>query len=796
ALKTLEAWLTSAVAALVGVEPRTIDARESFTRYGLDSRGAIELTRQLGEWLGQRLAPTVIYEHPSIAALVRHLTRGPRDEASPAAVAPAPSRDDEPIAIIGMACRFPQAPDPRAFWRLIAAGVDATGDVPAGRWNVERYYDPDATAPGKAIARRGGFLDSVDRFDPLFFGISPREAHDLDPQQRLALELGWEALEDAGIPAPTLIGSRTGVFLGSMWHDWADLGHAHVDGMSSHRATGQSINLIANRVSYVFGLRGPSVMIDTACSSALVALQFACRSLWYGDATLALAGGVNLLLAPGSMVFCSKFGGLSPDGRCKMFAARADGFGRGEGGGVVVLKPLARARADGDRVMAIVRGTAVNNDGMSHGLTAPNPRAQEEVLEQAYRRSGVAPAQVHYVEAHGTGTFLGDPIEARALGAVLGAGSGRPATRALAVGSVKTNIGHTEGAAGIAGLIKTVLAMEARAIPPNLHFDVPNPHIAFDELAVRVPQALEPWPAADDAPALAGVSSFGWGGTNAHVVLERPAPGPRWLGLGADRPEDLAIAARAVRDAAAAGHDEAATSTGAVRLAVTARSRRELVAQLDGFLRGEPHTGLVTGRAAGVRRVAFVCSPLGSQWLGMGRQLMASEPVFHAALARCDRAFLPLTGWSLLDELCREGPPDRLDDVVLAQPLLFAVQVALAELWRAWGVSPDVVIGHSAGEVAAAHIAGVLTLGDAAQVVHHYSRVQEPTADRGAMAVIERAADELGAALAEHAGQVEIAAFNSRTSTVISGDASAVHAVVAVLKARGASASLIHSNVA
>jgi acyl transferase domain-containing protein/NADPH:quinone reductase-like Zn-dependent oxidoreductase/acyl carrier protein len=794
--QTLEAWLTSAVAALTGVEPRTIDAREGFTRYGLDSRGAIELTRQLGELLGEPLVPTLIYEYPSIAALVRHLTRGLRGEASPPAVSPGTSRDDEPIAIIGMACRFPQAPDPRAFWRLIAAGVDATSDVPAERWNVERYYDPDATAPGKAIARRGAFLDSVDRFDPLFFGISPREAHDLDPQQRLALELGWEALEDAGIPAPALIGSRTGVFLGSMWHDWADLSHAHVDGMSSHRATGQSINLIANRVSYAFGLRGPSVMIDTACSSALVALQFACRSLWYGDATLALAGGVNLLLAPESMVFCSKFGGLSPDGRCKMFDARADGFGRGEGGGVVVLKPLSLARADGDRVLAIVRGTAVNNDGMSHGLTAPNPRAQEEVLEQAYRRAGVAPAQVHYVEAHGTGTFLGDPIEARALGAVLGAGSGRPATRALAVGSVKTNIGHTEGAAGIAGLIKTVLAMEARAIPPNLHFDVPNPHIAFDELAVRVPKALEPWPAADDAPALAGVSSFGWGGTNAHVVLEGPAPGPRWLGLGADRPEDLAIAARAVRDAAAAGHDEVATSTGAVRLAVTARSRRELAAQLDGFLGGEPHTGLVTGRAAGKRRVAFVCSPLGSQWLGMGRQLMASEPVFHAALARCDRAFLPLTGWSLLAALCQEGPPAPLDDVVRAQPLLFAVQVALAELWRAWGVSPDVVIGHSAGEVAAAHIAGVLTLGDAAQVMHHYSRVQAPTADRGAMAVIERAADEVSAALAEHAGQVEIAAFNSRTSTVISGDVSAVHALVVALKAGGASASVIRSNVA
>ncbi|MDC0746351.1 type I polyketide synthase [Polyangium mundeleinium] len=826
AIDAIRQWLVARMAALVGAAPREeqagIDLGAPFARFGLDSRQALEILRELEALVGRRLSATAMWEHPTIEALARYVVAGEpeaRAHGAPLTV-PVPSggsdRRDEPLAIVGMACRFAGAPDLDAYWRLLAEGVDATGEVPAERWDGGAYFDEDRSAPGKAVSRRAALLEHVDQFDPGVFGISPREAHELDPAQRLALELSWEALEHAGIPPRSLEGSATGVFFGSMWHDWADLTAGDAAGMTAHRATGQAPNMIANRVSYVLGLRGPSVVVDTASSSALVALHYAGHSLRSGEAEVALVGGVNLLLAPETMVFVSKFGGLSPDGRCKAFSANADGFGRGEGGGVIVLKRLSQAQRDGDRIYALVRATAVNNDGASYGLTAPSPAAQEAVLREAYTRAGIEPGAVHYVEAHGTGTPLGDQIELGALGAVLG--GARAAERSLLVGSAKTNIGHTEGAAGIAGLLKAVLAMQHRQVPASLHAEPPNPEIRFGALGLRVPTALEPWPAAASERALAGVSSFGWGGTNAHAVLEGPAPDVHLLALAAPAEGELAERARGLRReladapagarlgellaASAAGAsgqpaDRSEGASGRHRLAAVVRSSGEAIEALDAFLGGVPHAGLIAGGRAPARPgVVFVFSPLGAQWAGMGRQLFAREPVFRASVLRSDRALGPLLGRSIVEDLVQPAAPSRFDDAVFVQPLLFAVQVALAETLRAHGVEPDVIVGHSAGEVAAAYVAAALDLADAARVIHHYSRVQAWAAGPGAMAVVELPAAEVAAMLTPYAGQVELAAVNSRRQAVISGAAEPVHALVEAWRARGTTSHVIRVDVA
>ncbi|WP_191062525.1 type I polyketide synthase, partial [Geminicoccus harenae] len=402
-----------------------------------------------------------------------------------------PLPPDEPIAAVGLSCRVPGAADPEAFWRLLMDGVDAIREVPAERWPIGRLFDPDPARPGRMSTRFGGFLDGVDRFDAAFFGISPREAAQMDPQQRLALELAWEAFEDAGWRPSLLAGRRAGVFLGTMWSDYARL-LAGPEGIVQHTATGQDTSIISARISYALGLEGPSLTVNTACSSALVAVHLACQSLRSGESELALAGGVHLVLAPESTIAMTKFGAMAPDGRCKAFDARANGYVRGEGGGLVALKPLSRAEADGDRIYAVILGSAVNNDGPSNGLTAPNPDAQRAMLEDALAAARLSPDSIDYVEAHGTGTALGDPIEAGALGAVLG--RDRPPSARLRIGSVKTNIGHLEAAAGAAGLIKTVLALDRRRLPPSLHFQTPSPHIAFDALGLQVQDRAEPWP--------------------------------------------------------------------------------------------------------------------------------------------------------------------------------------------------------------------------------------------------------------------------------------------------------------
>lgn len=506
--EVIQAWLVARLSELLGIQPREIDVREPFASYGLGSTEMVGLSGELAEWLGRQLSPALPYEYSTIETLARHLAQTARPTES--AVEREREAASEPIAIIGIGCRFPQAKDPRAFWQLLRDGVDAIAEVPADRFKLDSFYDPDPAAPGKINTRWGGFLEEIDRFDPHFFGIAPREAARMDPQQRLLLELAWEALQDAGQVAERLVGTQAGVFIGISNNDYGRVQFRDPKRIDAYAGTGNALSIAANRISYLFDFRGPSIAIDTACSSSLVAVHLACRSLWNGESNLALAGGVNLILSPAITINFTKAGVMAPDGRCKTFDARANGYVRSEGAGLVVLKPLSKALADADPIYAVVRGSAVNQDGRSNGLMAPNPLAQEAVLREAYRRAGVSPGAVQYLEAHGTGTLLGDPIEVKALGAVLGID--RPAERPCALGAVKTNIGHLEAAAGIAGLIKVALALEHRQLPPTVHFVEPNPHIPFDRLPLRVQTALAPWPV-ESGPALAGVSSFGFGGT-------------------------------------------------------------------------------------------------------------------------------------------------------------------------------------------------------------------------------------------------------------------------------------------
>ncbi|HET9209476.1 MAG TPA: type I polyketide synthase, partial [Thermoanaerobaculia bacterium] len=714
-------------------------------------------------------------------------------------------RRREPIAVIGMACRFPQAPDPRAFWRLLRDGVDAVGEVPADRWSSDLFYDPDPQAAGRASTRWAALLDGIDLFDGQFFRISPREAAHMDPQQRLLLEVAWEALEDAGTPPDSLAGSRTGVFAGVMFNEYG--GRLFYGGdpraIDAYSGAGNIDAILANRISYLLDFQGPSLAVDTACSSSLVAVHLACGSLRSGECDLALAGGVNVVLSPGTAVYYSRAGLMAADGRCKAFDARADGFVRGEGAGLVVLKPLSRALADGDPVRAVIRGSAVNHDGRGNGLTAPNPHAQERVIREAWADAGAPPWRASYVEAHGSGTRLGDPIELKALGAVVG--PGRPGGQPCVVGSVKSNIGHLESAAGIAGLIKAVLCLENGVVPPSLHFETPSPFIPFDRLGLRVPTRLEPL-SAGEGPALAGVSSFGFGGANAHVVLEAaPAappvdlpeePGPWLLPLSARAPEALRAAAQRLRELAGenggpAPHDLCRTA--AVhrshhdhRLALTFDSPAGLTAGLDAFLAGRPAAGLAHGRRSPSRRrkVVFVFSGQGPQWPGMGRELLDREPAFLAAVEACDRRLSALAGWSLLAELLAEPERSRLEETEVAQPAIFALQVGLAALWRSWGIEPDAVVGHSLGEVAAACVAGCLTLEDGVRVVHHRGRLMQSAAGLGKMASVGLSEERAREALEPFAGRLSIAAVNGPSSTVISGEPAALEELLAGLAAR------------
>jgi acyl transferase domain-containing protein/acyl carrier protein len=821
--EAIQTWLVSRLSELLGIEPREIDVREPFASYGLGSTEMVGLSGELADRLGRQISPALPYEYPTVETLARHLAESADASESGGAESGATVEREEkatgePIAIIGIGCRFPGADDPQAFWQLLRDGVDAITEVPAERFKLDAFYDPDPAAPGKTNTRWGGFLKQVDQFDPHFFGISPREAARMDPQQRLLLEVAWEALQDAGQVAERLAGTQAGVFIGISNNDYGRIQFGEPHRIDAYAGTGNALSIAANRISYLFDFRGPSMAIDTACSSSLVAVHLACRSLWNGESNLALAGGVNLILSPAITINFTKAGVMAPDGRCKTFDARANGYVRSEGAGIVVLKPLSRALADADPIYAVVRGSAVNQDGRSNGLMAPNPLAQEAVLREAYRRAGVSPGEVQYVEAHGTGTLLGDPIEVKALGAVLG--FARSPERPCALGAVKTNIGHLEAAAGIAGLIKVALALKHREIPPNLHFEEPNPHIPFDRLPLRVQTTLGPWPV-ESGPALAGVSSFGFGGTNAHVVLEeasqsnsgiqsaectmenphseiRNTKSGHLLPLSARSPEALQSLAGAYQDLLASPeselslHDICYTASMRrdhhdYRLAVTGYSREQLSEGLQAFLHGEARPGLSSGRkdSGRQRKLVFVFPGQGSQWFGMGRSLLEREPVFREVVERCDRAMRRYGDWSLLGELtATDAARSRLNEVDIVQPALFAIQVALTALWRSWGIEPQAVVGHSMGEVAAAHVAGALSLEDAARIICHRSRLVRRAIGQGAMAAVELSMEAARGVLAGYEDRVSIAASNSPTSTVLSGDRVALEAILDQLRRR------------
>jgi acyl transferase domain-containing protein len=706
----------------------------------------------------------------------------------------------EPVAVIGLGCRFPGAPDPDAFWRLLRDGVDTVTDVPASRWSSDEYYDPDPDAPGKMYTRSGAFLSGVDRFDPYFFGISPREAASMDPQQRLVLEVAWEALEHAGQSADSLAGSDTGVFLGICTNDYSSLfaDHTRID---TYMSTGNALSVVAGRVCYLLGFQGPALMVDTACSSSLVAVHLAVQSLRSRECSLALAGGVNLILSPVPTIALCRLKAMAPDGRCKPFDASANGFVRGEGCGIVALKRISDALAADDHILAVIRGTAINQDGRSGGLTAPSGPAQEAVIRKALANGVVDPGQVGYVEAHGTGTPLGDPVEVRALASVLA--QGRPAERPFFIGSVKGNIGHLEAAAGVAGLIKAVLTLWYGEIPRSLHFRQPNPHIAWHEIPAVVSADRTPWPR-HGHPRFAGVSSFGFSGTNAHVVLQEPPPGRatssahdrHLLCLSAKSDAALKILASRFADHLTEHPEQplnsvcytagAGRSHFAQRLAVTARTHEEARAALASFASGaEPPCLYAHVTHSELTKVAFLFTGQGSQRAGMGRELFDSEPAFRDALFRCDEILRPHLDRPLLSVIYPSGGSSVIDQTVYAQPALFAVEYALAELWRAYGIRPAAVLGHSVGEYVAACIAGVFDLEDALALIASRGRLMQALPQVGGMAAVMAPESQIAPRIAPFGGRLSIAAVNGPKSVVISGERTALQCALAALERDG-----------
>ncbi|MER5546788.1 SDR family NAD(P)-dependent oxidoreductase [Streptomyces sp. NPDC002589] len=707
----------------------------------------------------------------------------------------------EPVAIVAMSCRYPGGVStPEQLWQLVDAGTDAVGDFPADRgWDVEGIYDPDPDAPGKTHVREGGFLYEAPQFDPGFFGISPREAIAMDPQQRLLLETAWEAFERAGIDPHSLKGSRTGIYAGVMYHDYGTWLTEVPEGVEGYLGNGNLGSVASGRVSYILGLEGPAVTVDTACSSSLVALHLAVQALRTGECGLALAGGVTVMSTPDTFIDFSRQRGLAEDGRCKSFAEGADGTGWGEGAGLLLLERLSDARRNGHRVLAVVRGTAVNQDGASNGLTAPNGPSQQRVIRAALANARLEPRQVQAVEAHGTGTPLGDPIEAQALLATYGQDREAP----LWLGSVKSNIGHTQAAAGVAGVIKMVMAMRHRRLPKTLHADHPTSQVDWAAGAVELLGEAREWPEDNGEPRRAAVSSFGISGTNAHIIVEAaPEPEaraaePSWtrplpLVLSGKGEQGLAAQARLLLDHLTAGTDlvpdiahTLATGRAALdqRAVVTGADLPALTAGLTALAEGVAAPNVVRGRPAGESRIVFVFPGQGSQWAGMAAELLDSSPVFATAMADCAAALAPVTDWDLIETVRARQPLERVDVV---QPVLWAVMVSLAEVWRAHGVRPAAVVGHSQGEIAAACVAGALSLADGARVVALRSQaIARELSGRGGMMSVALPEPRVRELVARYDGRVSVAAVNGATSVVLSGDADALDELRETIVARG-----------
>ncbi len=791
----IEAWLVDQLSRRLGLDPGEIDSRLGFSWYGLDSSDAVRVIGEMETWLGQRLSPTLAWDYPTIEILAKHLSgAGVQPQSSP--VAPTTFQND-PIAIVGLSCRFPGATNPESFWLLLRDGVDAVSEIPTDRWDINSFFDPDPAAPGKMYSRWGGFLNHVDQFDPHFFGISPREAACIDPQQRLLMEVTWEALERAGQAPDRLAGSRTGVFIGISGSDYFQLQMDDPARIDAYAGTGTALSIAANRLSYLLDLRGPSIAVDTACSSSLVAVHLACQSLRSGECSMAIAGGVNIILSPEWNIAFSRARMMAAGGRCKTFDASADGYVRGEGGAVLVLKRLSDAIANDDQVLAIVRGSAVNQDGRSNGLTAPNGLAQQEVIRAALEQAGVTADQLSYIEAHGTGTPLGDPIEIEALTAVL---AQSPTDEPCYLGSVKTNIGHLEAAAGMAGLIKVVQAIQHQELPPHLHLSQLNPYISLADTRLVIPTERQSWPTGA-RPRIAGISSFGFGGTNAHIVVQE-APRSQALQEQNDRPLHLlTLSARTeqgLRELALRFDNHLAVhpkesiadlcftaNTGrshfAHRLAVMTDSAEQLRERLQAFVAQKKKIpGLMraemTSRHA--PKVAFLFTGQGAQYIGMGRQLFDTQPVFRQALKRCAELLVPYLEQPLLSVLYPEDEASSpLHETIYTQPALFALEYSLFELWRSWGIVPDAVMGHSVGEYVAACVAGVLSLEDALKLIALRGRLMYSLPKDGAMAVVFADEARVKDAIAPYQGQLSIAAVNGPTNIVISGVEAAVQAV-------------------
>lgn len=723
------------------------------------------------------------------------------------------SRD--PIAIVGMGCRFPGANDPASFWNLLRDGVDAITEVPPDRFNIDDYYDPELGKPGKMNTRWGGFISDVDRFDADFFGITPREVQSMDPQHRILLEVAYEALEDGGIPLERIAGSNAGVFIGIAHTDYADLHLTEGLDPTPYYGTGRAHSIAANRISYTFDLHGPSLATDTACSSSLTALHLACQSLNRGECNLALVGGINLILTPTSTLGFSQAHMVSSDGRCKTFDVSADGYVRSEGCGIVVLKRLSAALRDGDLCAAVIRGTAMNEDGRTNGIMAPNVSAQEGVIRHALHDAGLQPADIDYVEAHGTGTPLGDQIEIDALKAALT--EDRPLEPPLFVGSGKTNIGHAEAAAGMAGLIRTVLILQHRQVPPHLHLSTMHPAIKLEGVPLRIAGKLTSLEG-HGKPLRAGVNSFGFGGTNCHAILEE-APANEveathgrtrleLLTLSARSPQALATTAEAYRKSLAQGtetatlHDVCYTAAlhrthHAERLALVADSHDGIRDQLQAFEQGENLRAISRGSAA-IRhgKTAFVFAGMGAQWVGMGRQLLDGEPVFRDTIERCDAVMSRHVDWSVRDEILAVEAHSRLDDIGILQPVLFAIAIAVADLWRSWGVEPDAVVGHSVGEIAAVYVAGAVSLDEAARIVCARAAALRPASGHGAMLSVGLTESDTARILEGYNDRVAVAVVNGPTNTVLSGDRASLHEIAARLDDEGVFCRPVKSDIA
>lgn len=775
---------------------RRIGAKDGFFDAGMDSLMAMELRARLQTAIGADLSATLAFDHPNVEAVAGALLEQLGFGAAPAAAAAAAVRDDaEPVAIVGVACRLPGGVNgPDGLWELIERGGDAITEVPPDRYDVNRYYDPTPGTPGRTYSRFGGFVDGLQDFEPAFFGISPREANSLDPQQRLLLECTWHALEDAGIAPDSLADTRTGAYVGigpsEYWHRFDPT----VDEVDAYAATGNETSFAAGRVSYVLGLQGPSMAVNTACSSSLVTVHLAVRALREGACDLAVAGGVNAIVGPEHTVWMAMLQALSPDGRCKTFDERADGYVRSEGCGMIVLKRLSDAVRDGDRVYAVIRGTAVNHDGASSGLTVPNGLAQQQVIRSALADAGVAPSSIGLVECHGTGTRVGDPIEVRALGAVLC--KDRPADQPLFLGAVKANLGHLEAGAGIAGLLRAVLAIRHAKVPPIAHLNRPNPALPLGEYpAMQLPTSVVPWPS--DGPRRAGVSSFGISGTNAHVILEQapePAPIDRTtprpatvVTLTGRTPEAVQALARALAERPAALADVAFTqNTGRAQL----RTRAAVVASTEAELRqglARVASGATPSTTAGDRpRVVFLCTGAGPQAVGMARALYDADPTFRAALDAAARAADPVLDRPLLDVIyAADAASSPLHDLAYTQPAMFAIEWAMAALWAEWGVRPDAVIGHSTGQYVAACLAGVFDLEAGMRLMAERARLMSDEPKIGEMVACFASEDRIAAYLRGHEHEVGLAAINGPAEAVISGRKTVVDLIAGRIEADG-----------